>query len=1090
MCLCQIEVQNAFEMVITGVPTEYEDMDLLIVKWLHEKFQNEGHHTISGSRTPPNEAEALVFHMTTWSETSRILTPAAQEAFKSDFAKYGQSLTPPQMLHQLNTNGIFKTGSTRTEKVIEGSVNAIDKNFKDLRCLIDKNQQKNQQQHMATQLQLASVTSTLSNITQTIAGLEEQVVTTQWAILAQSQEMALAHNLSDNANSILNLEFRLILEMDPGTRKQLQDMMGRMVEWKQELEANVKTSSHEFLSIVSGPIGQLQQTPNTPSTPPGLTRPTVNLRRSSATIADNNESESMKKRCIEDSVTIEEGEVEKIVEVEQMVTDNGPHEPVCPINHCTLNTLITTHNDIPVSVMTTKTPITRPKSMFHGVLDKLRDLSEYCRSHTLSCRSPPTILCPKPFLILALLVIAMSILQTTQAAFPMTSTSTFSIYALNTNSLVQPIKLNHINSVINARKPQAFVIGETKTKAKLSKILPFSEYNIYEEAGECAENHHIFKWGIVIGIRKDIQVAQRIEIKQKSLKGRVIVLDLILATADGRCLPHHIFGAYTPWNPGDEGDSKFFWKDMTHLCRSTTTPWSIAGDLNATVASFERHSGGTEACRQYLEFLQATEGHDLWTNNLNRTQLNDWTCRSTRGHSGEGNIIDRVASSSSTLADSEIYVTDQHDDWILYTDHQGIFARITHTAVGMLAHPGPLTPNTQANFMRQPSGPLRIKVPLKTEKHKYQIFQETVDTLIEAESLHERQIVDGDLFMKQYNDLMCIITVMASSIFGRKKPYIQTNPKITNAKIKGMVCNIRTIGGVIYFKRSGCTVHISPKAMQYHVHTTCDHQRSEDRSSMLQFLIKQWRILHKSLYAEHAKEIILCAKESDKRRIFAALKGSTKGMVQTSDFVPLPLTLNDLDQPEKLVCDPEGVKTTTCKYFEHLYDHSRVCELPKPWLTTPSVTSVKNRVDSDQFQWPRKASLADFRAMIRRGNHHPSPGPDRWEKWTIKSLSDSALSLILDLHNYKVMNSCFPGNITDIWLMTIFKHGLHTDLKNWRGVSFSNFLANSPMTWLNQCLIRYAAEKSILPDTQVAAQPGVQTRNLMSYLAGIKCWAN
>ncbi|KAF8164064.1 hypothetical protein BJ912DRAFT_1035130 [Pholiota molesta] len=46
------------------------------------------------------------------------------------------------------------------------------------------------------------------------------------------------------------------------------------------------------------------------------------------------------------------------------------------------------------------------------------------------------------------------------------------------------------------------------------------------------------------------------------------------------------------------------------------------------------------------------------------------------------------------------------------------------------------------------------------------------------------------------------------------------------------------------------------------------------------------------------------------------------------------------------------------------------------------------------------------------------------------------------------------------------------------------------MTWLNQCLIKYAAEKHILPDTQVAAQPGVQTRDLMSYLAGVKCWAS
>ena len=148
-----------------------------------------------------------------------------------------------------------------------------------------------------------------------------------------------------------------------------------------------------------------------------------------------------------------------------------------------------------------------------------------------------------------------------------------------------------------------------------------------------------------------------------------------------------------------------------------------------------------------------------------------------------------------------------------------------------------------------------------------------VDALIEAESLHERQIVDIDLFLKQYNDLMCIITVTADNIFGQMKPYVQMKPKITNAKIKGIVCNIQTVGGAIHFERSGRTVHILPKVMQYHTCTACDHQRSEDRSNLLQFLIK-WRwILHKFLYAERTKKIVLHAKESDKWRMIAALKG-------------------------------------------------------------------------------------------------------------------------------------------------------------------------------------------------------------------------
>lgn len=51
-------------------------------------------------------------------------------------------------------------------------------------------------------------------------------------------------------------------------------------------------------------------------------------------------------------------------------------------------------------------------------------------------------------------------------------------------------------------------------------------------------------------------------------------------------------------------------------------------------------------------------------------------------------------------------------------------------------------------------------------------------------------------------------------------------------------------------------------------------------------------------------------------------------------------------------------------------------------------------------------------------------------------------------------------------------------------------MANSPMTWLNFCLLPYVSKLGIIPDTQVATQQGVQTRDLMSYLAGVETWAN
>jgi hypothetical protein len=45
------------------------------------------------------------------------------------------------------------------------------------------------------------------------------------------------------------------------------------------------------------------------------------------------------------------------------------------------------------------------------------------------------------------------------------------------------------------------------------------------------------------------------------------------------------------------------------------------------------------------------------------------------------------------------------------------------------------------------------------------------------------------------------------------------------------------------------------------------------------------------------------------------------------------------------------------------------------------------------------------------------------------------------------------------------------------------------MSWLNFNLIPYIAHLRILPDTQVAMQQGVQTRDLISYLSSISCWA-
>ena len=86
--------------------------------------------------------------------------------------------------------------------------------------------------------------------------------------------------------------------------------------------------------------------------------------------------------------------------------------------------------------------------------------------------------------------------------------STLSIFALNANGMVHPRKIAHINNAINTRWPHLFVISEMKTNSRMGNKLPISDYNIFEETGVKTDNHHLYKWGVMVGIRKDLQIAQ------------------------------------------------------------------------------------------------------------------------------------------------------------------------------------------------------------------------------------------------------------------------------------------------------------------------------------------------------------------------------------------------------------------------------------------------------------------------------------------------------------------------------------------------------------------------------------------------------
>ena len=162
-------------------------------------------------------------------------------------------------------------------------------------------------------------------------------------------------------------------------------------------------------------------------------------------------------------------------------------------------------------------------------------------------------------------------------------------------------------------------------------------------------------------------MSQHICISHPVLVGQLVAVDVVLGMSSGKGFVHRIIGTYAPWNPGIDYDK--FWTQVAKVCHGSQHWWSLAGDLNATLSSVERLSGGTDARRLFTRFLQEDNGLDLWENKVDRNWERNWTCRA-HGSSTGGNIIDCVVMSYADLLDGEIYVAEK--DFIPRTDHRAI----------------------------------------------------------------------------------------------------------------------------------------------------------------------------------------------------------------------------------------------------------------------------------------------------------------------------------------------------------------------------------------------------------------------------------
>ncbi|KAF8164191.1 hypothetical protein BJ912DRAFT_823476, partial [Pholiota molesta] len=566
--------------------------------------------------------------------------------------------------------------------------------------------------------------------------------------------------------------------------------------------------------------------------------------------------------------------------------------------------------------------------------------------------------------------------------------------AINANGLSDPMKIAAINDVISTTRPHAFVIGETKSAHNFGSHMRTRGYSVYENPGRATGTRNTAKWGVLIGVQQGIFNVQNVPLPE-TIAGRAIALDLTIPTRHGRSFQHRLIGVYAPWNPGiPDDDGLSFWPTITDTCNSAQFSWSIIGDINATLSVTETTTLPyhiTPARLAYNQFLSSTNGVDLWAAQPQHDINSQFTYR-PYNQSHSLSTIDRAAASQSPT----------------------------------------------------PSYAPRFRFPSRGQKHRFAAFADIVDSTLSTSDFPTSVITDDESFQQQYLLLTEILLSAAHEAFvlptstSQRKQSKPSNPTIRLIlrelkRINRLISALNTIisSAIDTFPRE-------PWVSSYFAEFSRTHPSSQHFDTLFRDHLKQVRRnLHKIRFAEERLELQGQAHRASYAKVRNLLSGGSAKQLYDNKFSSLPLALSPAPtfDPANLLTGPENIKNATIHYFKDLYHQTPRPAQQKPWLNTPSVQAVADRIALNPFTWPRPIGLPELRTLLSKGNSKPTPGPDGWEKWFVKYLNDKPLQIIINLLNYIITNSHFPDCIKQTNISTIHKRGPNVFLYNYRGIA-------------------------------------------------------
>ncbi|PFH46327.1 hypothetical protein AMATHDRAFT_7972, partial [Amanita thiersii Skay4041] len=544
---------------------------------------------------------------------------------------------------------------------------------------------------------------------------------------------------------------------------------------------------------------------------------------------------------------------------------------------------------------------------------------------------------------------------------------------------------------------------------------------LFESPAIPSEHPTLHKWGLLLGIHKRFQ-AIPVPLPP-SLSARVVATDIIIPSVDNTGFRHRLFGIYAPWSYPPQNDPsippQLFWDELRQLCTNTPSSWSLIGDFNAVLLASESTSPSAflkPTSLAYSAFLRQTNATDLWLHQANSAPTSNPTFIGTQSSA----TLDRACISPSGIPEAAV---SSPRLFIPYTDHRII--RLTL----LLLSPSQ-KPASSPSFL-EPSFPLHPYYPSSKNKNQFQLFsQEMADSVLNYSPVFDMAITDDYSFQFIYDRFSSLLQSAAAKAFNFRSITKSKSFKTTNATISLICRETKVINRII-----------SALRQQHSIPFPCNHSfqqlqwaylhETQQAISFITYLCLIRKSLNKLRFREQENELAYHSQSQDNRNFNAVLKGASSARLYSTLHISPPRAL--LHTSQQILTDPAQIKAETVEYFTQLYARTpHESTANKPWLETPTIQQIRHWVLTNPFSWPRPLTLSDLRSLLRRGNPRPAPGPDRWEKWMIKTLPDSALTIILKMLNYEITTSHIPNSIKPCSLSLIHKRASRLQLTNYR----------------------------------------------------------